>query len=110
MKVFISMPMKSKSTEQVRQEMLKVQQYIVSKLSNLQFIDSVIDGADKDIAIKGDDAGVWFLGESLKLMSEADLVFFVNDWKDYRGCAVERMVAERYGKFYIDIKVNLELI
>lgn len=106
MKVFISMPMKSKSTDQVRVEMNKVLEFIKTKLPEATLVDSIIDGADKDMAIKGDDAGVWYLGESVKRMSEADLIFFVNDWKDYRGCSVERTIADAYGKFCVDIKVN----
>ena len=107
MKIFISMPMKSKSTEQVKSEMNKVFEYIKSKLPEADLLDSVFDGADKDIAIKGDDTGLWYLGKSLMLLSQADIVFFVNDWADFRGCSSERKVASEYGKFCIDIKVAL---
>ena len=88
MKVFISMGMKSKSTEQVRVEMGKVFDFIKNKLPEAELIDSVIDGADKTIALKGDDVGVWYLGKSIQLLSEADIVFFVNNWKDFRGCSI----------------------
>lgn len=98
--------MKSKSTEQVRVEMGKVFEFVKKKLPDAELVDSVIDEADKNIAIKGDDVGIWYLGKSLQLMSEADMVFFVNDYKDYRGCAIERMVAEKYGKFCVDIEVK----
>ena len=101
------MPMKSKSTDQVRVEMAKVAEHIKTKLPDAEFIDSVIDGADKSIAIKGDDAGVWYLGKSLQLLSEADIVFFVNDYKDYRGCSIEREVAEKYGKFCVDLQITI---
>ena len=107
MKIFISMGMKSKSTGQVKVEMKKVLDHIKTKLPDAVHIDSVITDADANIAAKGDDAGVWYLGESLKMMSEADIVFFVNDWKNFRGCSIERMVAERYGKFCVDVKVAL---
>lgn len=102
MKVFISMPMKSKSTEQVRVEMAKVFSQIKEKLPDAELIDSVIDGADSEIAVKGDGIGIWYLGKSLQLLAEADLVFFVNEWEQYRGCAIERQVAERYGKFCVE--------
>lgn len=102
-KVFISMPMKAKSTEQVRSEMNRAFEYIKSKLPQAELIDSIIDGADKDIALKGDDIGLWYLGKSILLLSEADIVFFVNDWKDYRGCSTERKVANDYGKFCVEI-------
>ena len=101
------MPMKSKGIEQVRKEMNKVFEFIKVKLPKAELIDSINDGADKDIAIKGDDVGVWYLGKSLQLLSEADLVFFVNDWENYRGCAIEREVAEEYGKFCVDVKITI---
>ena len=104
MKIFISMPMKAKSTEQVRVEMNKVFEFIKGKLPEAELIDSIIDDADKNIALKGDDVGVWYLGKSILLLSEADIVFFVNDWKDFRGCSIEREIAEKYGKFCVDIK------
>jgi len=106
MKIFISMPMKAKGIEQVRTEMNKVFSYIKSKLPEAELIDSILDGADKDIAIKGDDSGVWYLGKSIQLLSGADIVFFANGWKDFRGCSIEREIAEKYGKFCVDIKVN----
>lgn len=99
------MPMKAKNIEQVRTEMLKVFNYISERLPQAELIDSIIDGADKDIALKGDSVGLWYLGKSILLLSEADIVFFVNDWKKYRGCSAERKVAEDYGKFCVDIKV-----
>jgi len=105
MKVFISMGMKSKSTEQVKVEMNKVFKYIKEKLPEAELVDSVIDGADKTIALKGDDIGVWYLGESLKIMSGADIVFFVNNWGDFRGCRIENKVAREYGKFCVNINV-----
>ena len=106
MKIFISMGMKAKSTDQVRVEMKKVFDAIKEKLPEADLIDSIIDGADKSIALKGDDIGVWYLGESLKMMSEADIVFFVNNWEDYRGCSIERKVAEAYGKYCVNYTNN----
>lgn len=96
------MGMKSKSTDQVRVEMQSVFEKIKSKLPEAELVDSILDGADKEIAIKGDDAGLWYLGQSLSIMASADIVFFVNDYKDYRGCRVERQCAESYGKLCLD--------
>lgn len=106
MKVFISMKMKSKNKEQIKQEMNKIFEVIKEKLPDAELIDSVLDGTDKDIAINGDDSGIWYLGKSLQLLAEADLVFFVNDWQEARGCRIEREVAHAYGKFCIELKIN----
>lgn len=99
------MKMQSKSNEQVRQEMGKVFEYIKEKLPEAELIDSVIDGVDKDIALKGDDIACWYLAKSIELMAGADIVFFVNNWESARGCSVERQVAEAYNKFCVDIEV-----
>ena len=101
------MGMKSKSTEQVRVEMNKVFEYIKTKLPEAELIDSIIDGADASIALKGDDVAVWYLGESIKRMSEAAIVFFVNDWRDFRGCSTEYKIARAYGKFCVEINASL---
>jgi len=106
MKIFISMGMKSKSTDKVKVEMNKVFEFIKNKLPEAELINSIIDDADKDIAIKGDDVGIWYLGKSILLLSEADIVFFVNDWRDFRGCSIEREIAEKYGKFCVSIEVD----
>ena len=107
MKIFISMGMKSKSTEQVRNEMNKVFEQIKKKLPDAELVDSIIDDADKQIAIKGDDIGVWYLGRSIQIMAEADMVFFVNDYEQFRGCKIERLVAESYGKLCVDFEAHI---
>jgi len=96
------MGMKSKSTEQVKVEMQEVFEKIKQKLPEAELLNSVIDGADKDIALKGDDIGMWYLAKSIEIMSSADIVFFVNDFRNYRGCRVEQMVAKSYGKLCIE--------
>ena len=98
--------MKSKSTEQVRQEMGKVRDYISSKLPEAEFIDSVIDGADQQIALKGDDIACWYLAKSIELMAKADIVFFINNWESARGCTVEHQVAQAYNKFCVEIEIE----
>lgn len=100
------MGMSAKSTAQVRVEMNKIFESIKRNLPEAELIDSIIDDADKNIAIKGDSVGMWYLGKSIQLLSEADIVFFAKGWKDFRGCLIEREIAEKYGKFCVDIKVK----
>ena len=97
--------MKSKSAEQVNQEMAKVFDHIKSKLPEAELIDSVIKDADAQIALKGDDIACWYLAKSIEMLSGADIVFFVNDWENARGCKLEREIARAYNKFCIEIKI-----
>jgi len=106
MKIFISMPMKSKSVEQIKKEMWIVFDYIKEKLPEAELINSVIDWADKKIALKWNDIAIWYLSKWIELLSWADLVFFVDWYKEYRWCNVERMVADSYWKFCVDIKIQ----
>lgn len=39
---------------------------------------------------------VWFLGKSLKYLSQVDLVFFTKNWEKARGCVIEHMVCLNY--------------
>ena len=44
----------------------------------------------------GANAGVWYLGKSLELMAQADVVIGVDSW-DYSGCRAELTAAQDYG-------------
>lgn len=41
--------------------------------------------------------GLLYLGESLKLMAQADLVYFCKGWEKARGCVIEQQAAKSYG-------------
>lgn len=43
------------------------------------------------------NSGVYWLGKSLELLSECDLVLFIGDWMSYRGCVVEYDACINYG-------------
>ena len=104
------MGMKSNSTEQVRVEMENVFNQIKKTLPQAEMIDSISDGADKDIAIKGDSTGLWYLGKSLEKMAEADIVFFINDYQEFRGCRMEKMCADSYGKMCVEFISNMDKV
>lgn len=87
MKVFISMPMKGKTEEQVREEMEGWKESF--PFDNCEFIDSIIPDHDKRTPLEN-------LGESIKLMDKADAVFFTKGWEEARGCKIERAIAEAY--------------
>ena len=45
-----------------------------------------------------EDANVrlWYLGKTIELLSQADLVVFAKDWEKARGCRIERECARIY--------------
>lgn len=102
MKLFVSLPMRGKTTEQIRREIAEASQRFLDikwnegvELMAISVIDSVFDLEE------GTDPLV-YLGKSIELMAQADYVFFVEDWHGARGCQVEHLIAEKYGKEIVE--------
>lgn len=95
-KVFISQPMGNRTPEQIMNE----RQVIENKLKahGYKVIDSVLDPKDHSL--------VYMLGKSIQLMSKADVVYFMNGWKNSRGCKVERLIAEDYDLEILDYETD----
>ena len=93
MKVFISQPMRDKTNEQIKYERTQAIKRIEEKYPNedIEIIDSFFENAPHDAK------PLWFLGKSIQLMSAAHLVYFIGDWRNYRGCKAENYVAKAYG-------------
>ena len=91
-KLFISQPMNGKTND----EILAVRnRAIESAERELGEKVEVIDSLFKDAPHEAKP--LWFLGESLKLLSEADVVFFAKGWEKARGCRIENQCAIDYG-------------
>lgn len=88
-KLFISQPMNGKTNEQILEERQKA---ISSFDDEVEVIDSFFKDAPHDAT------PLWYLGESIKLLGDADVVYFCKDWEKYRGCTIEHECAVRYGK------------
>lgn len=88
MKIFISQPMKGKTKEEITSERDALVKRL--KADGHEVIDSVFD------APPGPNQALWFLGESFKLLSTADGVWFMDGWKEARGCRMEFEAAVHY--------------
>lgn len=91
-KLFISQPMRDKIDE----EILRVRNTAIERAKkilddDIEVIDSFFQGAPHDAK------PLWFLGKSFELLSQADVVYFAEDWENYRGCRMEHKAAEEYG-------------
>lgn len=97
MKLFVSLPMRGKTTEQIRREIAEASQRFLDikwnegvELMAISVIDSIFD-------LKEGTDPLVYLGKSIELMAQADYVFFVKGWEKARGCQVEHLIAEKYG-------------
>lgn len=105
MKVFISMPMNSKSEDEIKEAIQREFQAIKKELPDAELIDSVFDMNKRENEPTSEPSWlIKHLWRAIQLMAEADLVFFIGDWKNARGCYIEHMIAKSYGKFCIEIE------
>lgn len=90
-KLFISQPMKDKTEEEIKTEKAKIIKEVVNRFGQVEVIESFIEAAPHDAK------PLWFLGKSLELLSTADIAYFADGWKNYRGCKLEHECAVQYG-------------
>lgn len=91
-KLFISQPMRGKTDEEileVRAQAIQSAERVMRE--KVEVIDSFIKGAPAVAK------PLWFLGESLKLLSGADVAYFAKGWEEARGCRIEHECAIEYG-------------
>lgn len=97
--LFVSVPMKGRTEEEIKasiQKMKKVAE--IYEGEELELIDSYIE----DNPPKDSKEAVWYLGESLKKLAQADVFIGIDEAYDWNGCYIERDTAQRYGiKTYI---------
>lgn len=92
-KLFISQPMRDKTDEEIKSERIRIYEKVRSILkdNDVEIVDSFIKNTPKDAK------PLWYLGESIKSMANADIVYFAKDWEYYRGCKIEHDCAVEYG-------------
>mgnify|MGYP001863534906 FL=1 len=91
-KLFISQPMKDKTDDEILAERSNAIQAAKDSLKDeIEVIDSFFQSAPADAK------PLWYLGESLKLLSTADVAYFAPGWEKARGCKIENTCAKEYG-------------
>ena len=98
-KLFVSVPMKGRTEEEIKESIQKMKKIAeIYEGEELELIDSYIDGNPP----KDSKEAVWYLGESLKKLAQADVFMGICESYDWNGCYIERDTAQRYGiKTYI---------
>lgn len=102
MKIFISQPMRGLTIGEIADRRFEIFTSFCQMIS-IRYPDlkiELIDSYNKNIPMDICDVNkrsVWCLGDSIKLMVEADLVIFDTSWREARGCCIEHEICERYG-------------
>lgn len=95
-KLFISCPMKDRTDDAIvrdMERMHKVAEIIFDQ--ELEVIPSFIKGA-YSCEIDGANTSIYFLGEAIKKLAEADYFIGVEGLTTSRGCDIEARVAFKY--------------
>ena len=95
MKIFISQPITGKSTAEIFATRKNITTKLKAKYPDAIIINSIILGGNDTNDIK-------YLGITLNLMAEADLVVMASNRSTSKGCQVEQYVATLYNVPVID--------
>ncbi len=99
-KVFISQPMSGLSSLQIKDDRARVIKGLYDKGYKPDEI-TIIDTYIEENAPDSVNSGLWYLGKSLVLLADADIVIFAKGWRNARGCQVEFKCVKEYGISYI---------
>ena len=98
---FISQPMAGKTDVEIAAERTMIKERIKREINPAAiFIDSVLDREKIKNEIKNKNVkseSLYYLAESLKLLSTADMAVFATGWEEARGCRIEEAAANGYG-------------
>lgn len=57
----------------------------------------ILDSLILEDAPLDSNIGLWYLAQSLRVMSGADIAYFCKGWEEARGCKIEHLCALEYG-------------
>lgn len=93
-KLFVSVPMKGRTEEEIKASIQKMKKIAeIYEGEELELIDSYIEGNPP----KGNNEAIFYLGESLKKMAQADVFVGICESYEWSGCRIENITAESYG-------------
>lgn len=92
----ISQPMQGKSNNEIEAE--RAELVSILEEQGYDVLDTVLTEAD----VKKDDP-ICYLAKSLELLAEADILVCMKGWEEARGCRIEHLVAEEYGKEIMEL-------
>lgn len=92
-KLFVSVPMKGRTEEEIKASIQKMKKIAeIYEGEELELIDSYIENNPP----KDSKEAVWYLGESLKKLAQADVFMGICENYNWNECLIERETAVRY--------------
>lgn len=89
-KAMISQPMNDRPPEQIKHDRERAIKYL-EKLG-YEYVDTYISEPAPER-----NPALWFFARIADIMRECDLVLFIGDWQNARGCQAEYYLCRNYG-------------
>lgn len=98
-KIYISQPMRGRSTDDIiaERKALVADAAVALQTDEVEVLDTYLNGYTSKPPLH-------LLALALEKMADADAVIFAPGWRDARGCRVEHLAASEYGISIIHAK------
>ena len=93
MKVFISQLMANKTFDEI-----EIERNLMIHVIGCVYAEEEIEIIDTLFDLGNDAHALQYLGKSIEMMADADLVVFTKGWQHARGCRIEHDCAVDYDK------------
>lgn len=97
MRFFVSQPMVGLTSTQIEKQLHETKLWLETYFGKSVDIQNAYIKQEAPASLHDGQIGVWYLMESLKIMSECHAVVMVGEWWKNRGCVLEYRVAKEYG-------------
>lgn len=95
-KVFLSVPMRGRSSEEISEERERLARTAEAFFEEpCDVVDSYFK-VDTPEGVFDDKKAIWYLGKALQKMATADVAVFGPRWWDSRGCRIEHNICQLY--------------
>ena len=98
---FISVPMKNRSKYEIEGDILAMKSKAFKKFDDIEFINTIVQ--DKPPYETSNEA-IWYLGKSIELLSQCDILVCKKNVDSYNGCYIEKEIAKRYGLEIVEVE------
>lgn len=109
-KVFLSVPMRNRTKENIEKSLEKMKAITKAAIGeDIEFINTVVE--DKPPYTTANEA-IWYLGKSIQLLSQADILVTVEIpyWLRSPGVETEREIFRNYNNKSTYIQLPVELV
>lgn len=98
---FISVPMKNRSKFEIIYDIEAMKLKTTEKFGDVFFINTIVQ--DKP-PYETNNQAIWYLGKSLELLSQCDILVCKKNVDNYNGCFIEKEIAKRYGLEIMEVE------